>query len=94
MYCTSVNPSPGSNSAATYKGATQIAVEWPSRIFVVSGGGSAATGLGCKPRSPAALATVSPPRNARRLKPAVRGVLIAASSLLTEIIVKDAWARV
>src|SRR5437899_1978865 len=34
---------------------------------VVSGGGSAATGLGCKPRSPAVPASVNPPRNFRLL---------------------------
>src|SRR2546427_7732158 len=33
----------------------------------VSGGGSAVTGLGCKPRRPAVPASVNPPRNLRRL---------------------------
>src|SRR5262245_43830386 len=35
--------------------------------LVVSGGGSAATGLGCTPRSPTIPASVNPPRNLRRL---------------------------
>src|SRR5262245_27286005 len=38
-----------------------------SLILVVSGGGSAATGLGCTPRSPAVPASVNPSRNCRRL---------------------------
>src|SRR5262245_14353612 len=37
------------------------------RIVVVSGGGSAATGLGCRPRNPAAPASVTPPSKLRRL---------------------------
>ena len=40
---------------------------WASLSRVVSGGGSAATGLGCTPRSPAVPASVNPPRNLRRL---------------------------
>jgi hypothetical protein len=39
----------------------------PSRILVVSGGGTAATGLARRPRSPAVPASVTPPRNLRRL---------------------------
>src|SRR5262245_34744976 len=38
-----------------------------SLIRVVSGGGSAATGTGDTPRSPAVPASVTPPRNLRRL---------------------------
>src|SRR5712691_11249397 len=37
------------------------------RIVVVSGGGSAAPSLGYTPRSPAVPASVTPPRNLRRL---------------------------
>jgi hypothetical protein len=44
-----------------------------SRIRVVSGGGSAAARLGCKPRSPAVPASDIPRRNLRRLSgPAYR----------------------
>src|SRR3989442_783018 len=67
MYCTSVNPSLGRNSPATKSGAPQMPGSRPSLSRVVSGGGSAATGLGCTPRSPAIPASVTPPRNRRRL---------------------------
>src|SRR5262249_32289191 len=50
-----------------YCGAKQIAGEWTRRTFVTSGGGSAATGLGCTPRSPAVPVSVKPRRNLRRL---------------------------
>src|SRR5712692_5385274 len=40
---------------------------WTSVIVVVSGGGSAATRLACRPRSPAVPASVNPSRNLRRL---------------------------
>ena len=36
-------------------------------VVLISGGGSAATGLGYTPRSPAVPASVTPPRNLRRL---------------------------
>ena len=45
----------------------QMAGLCTNRSVVVSGGGSAATGLGCRPRSPAVPASVSPLRNLRRL---------------------------
>src|SRR6266705_3076278 len=67
MYRTSVNPSPSRSSSATYWGATQRPVTCTSVSFVVSGGGSATAGLGLRPRSPAVPASVSPPKNARRL---------------------------
>ena len=47
-----------------------------SRIVVVSGGGSAAIGLGYTPRSPAVPASVTPPRNLRRLNCLACWVLI------------------
>ena len=62
-YCTSVNPSPCRSSSATYWGATQRPpLTCASLSFVVSGGGSAATDLGFRPRSPAVPASVSPPK--------------------------------
>src|SRR4029450_9549989 len=66
-YCTSVNPSAASNSSATHWGARQVLGSFVSLIRVVSGGGSAAVGLGCQPRSPTVPASVTPPRNLRRL---------------------------
>jgi hypothetical protein len=48
-------------------GATQMAGVLGSLSVVVSGGGSATTGLGDRPRRPAVPASVSPPRNLRRL---------------------------
>ena len=51
-YCTSVKPSALSSSSAMYCGAMQIAGLRCSRILVVSGGGSAATCRGQRPRSP------------------------------------------
>src|SRR5262249_10895894 len=66
-YCTSVKPSLYSRSCATHVGARQGGHASNSLIFVVSGGGSAATGLGCQPRSPAVPASVNPPGNCRRL---------------------------
>src|SRR6266851_5981125 len=62
-----MNPSARRSSSATYWGARQMLGVWTSVIFVVSGGGSAATRLACRPRSPAVPASVNPPRNLRRL---------------------------
>src|SRR5215510_11592433 len=50
-----------------------------SLILVVSGGGSAATGLGRRPRSPAVPASVSPPRNLRRLNRRACWILMGTS---------------
>jgi hypothetical protein len=50
-----------------------------NRSVVVSGGGSAATGLGYKPRSPAVPASVNPLRNLRRLNCRAYWVLIGTS---------------
>jgi hypothetical protein len=66
-YWTSVNPSPPRNSSARYSGAAQRAGLRISLIFVVSGGGSAATRPGCSPRNPAVPASVNPLRSLRRL---------------------------
>ena len=48
--------------------------------LVVSGGGSAATSLGFRPRSPAVPASVSPPKNFRRLKPSPCLLIMGISS--------------
>jgi hypothetical protein len=40
---------------------------WTSLSVVVSGGSSAAIGLGCRPSSPAVRAKVSPPKKRRSL---------------------------
>src|SRR5439155_11761722 len=66
-YCTSVNPSPCRSSSATYSGATQMPGTRTSLSLVVSGGGSAATSLGCTPRQPAVPTRLNSPRNSRRL---------------------------
>src|SRR5919109_1483924 len=79
-YWTSVNPSPHRNSSARYSGAAQRAGLRVSLIFVVSGGGSAATGLGYRPSSPAVPARVSPPRKRRRVHPAACGAFMGTSS--------------
>jgi hypothetical protein len=50
-------------------------------ILVVSGGGSAATRLAGKLRSPAVPASVNPPRNRRRLKCRAYWVLMSISLL-------------
>ena len=47
-----------------------------SLSVVTSGGGSAVAGLGCKPRSPAVPASVTPPRNLRRLNRCVDSVMV------------------
>src|SRR6266508_2257206 len=52
---------------------------WTSLSVVVSGGGSAAVGLGPRPRNPAAPARVSPPRNLRRLNGLACWVLMGTS---------------
>jgi hypothetical protein len=54
-----------------------------SRILVVSGGGSAASRLGCRPSSPAVPARVNRPRNARRVQPSACGALIGDLLSLT-----------
>src|SRR6266511_1078405 len=78
-YCTSVNPSRCKNSSATYCGGIQMPGFLDSLTLVVSGGGSAATGLGYQPRSPAVPASVTPPRNLRRLNGRAGWVLIGPS---------------
>jgi len=45
----------------------------------VSGGGSAPTSLGYRPRTPAVPAGVNPPRNARRVQPSARWIFMATS---------------
>jgi hypothetical protein len=52
-YSTSVNPSSRNNSSARYSGAKQIAGTFTSRIFVISGGGSA-TAVRGRPNNDAA----------------------------------------
>src|SRR4029450_13831721 len=79
MYCTSVKPSLRSNASATYMGAIQMPEICTSLMVVVSGGGSAATGLGRQPSSPADPASVKLPRNLRRLHRRVGWVLIGIS---------------
>src|SRR6266853_5970886 len=77
--CTSRNPSACSSSSATYCGATQRPRPWTSLSVVVSGGGSAGAGLGCKPRNPAVPTSVNPPRNLRRLNCLACWVLMGIS---------------
>jgi hypothetical protein len=84
-YCTSVNPSPCRSASATYWGAMQIPETLTSLIFVVSGGGSATTGLDLRPNSPAVPAKVSPCKNSRRLQRAVWGALMETSSLIKTV---------
>jgi hypothetical protein len=78
-HCTSVNPSPWSSSSAKYWGARQMLELWGSLSRVVSGGGSAATGLGYQPRSPTVPASVTPLRNRRRLNGRACWVLMGTS---------------
>ena len=78
-YCTSVNPSLCRSSSATYWGAIQMPGILINLIVVVSGGGSAATGLGRRPRSPAVPASVNPSRNLRRLNRLAYWVLMGTS---------------
>src|SRR5262249_54962352 len=78
---------------ATYPGAPQMAGLRPSLSFVVSGGGSAATDLGCRPSSPAAPARVSPPRKRRRVQPSGCWARMGTSSL-ADARPERAWARV
>src|SRR5215831_14496386 len=78
-YCTSLNPSARSSSSARYCGVTQIEGSWTNRIWVVSGGGSAMTSLGRRPRSPTVPASVSPPKKSRRLKGRIYWVRIGTS---------------
>src|SRR5712692_3098904 len=60
-----------------------------SLIRVVSGGGSAVTGLGCTPRSPAVPASVNSPRNLRRLNCRACRVLMGTS--LPDAGQRDTW---
>jgi len=78
-YCTSVKPSALRSSSAISCGATQVEGIWTSLSVVVSGGGSAATSLGCKPRSPAVPASVNPSRNSRRLNRLACWILMGTS---------------
>src|SRR5438132_13889769 len=52
---------------------------WASRRVVVSGGGSAATDLGCQPRNPTVPVSVNPLRNLRRLNSRACWVLMGTS---------------
>ena len=64
-----------------YWGATQIPGTWISRIFVVSGGASAASSPACSPSTPAVPIRVSPPKNSRRLTRRACWVCIGTSHL-------------
>ena len=64
-----------------YSGAKQMLELQFSLSLVVSGGGSAATGPGGRPRRPAVPARVNPPRNCLRLQRAMSRLLIGTSCL-------------
>jgi hypothetical protein len=77
-----VNPSLGRNSSAMTSGAPQMPGSHPTLSRVVSGGGSAAPGLGCTPRSPVIPASATPPRNCRRLNRRACWLCISTSFLM------------
>src|SRR5215831_16092292 len=88
-YCTSVNPSPRSNSSATYIGARQIAGTLAIRIRVVSGGGSALSGWGFAPISPIAVAAAKVPAKSRRLSMPIRVLLLSVSVVRVVVTTRD-----